>query len=172
MIVIIERQRGRIMNKEIMKTLGNSKNFDINVNNNYVAEMLEGQLDSFIKNSKVKLSDDDFEKWVKEIQVLCAECYKHGWERALQDAEDNRIIIKPPCKIGDKVYYVNKYTHPMKIEEFKVNKIAVDSAGYFELHFMLNGRDEFLFCSRTTNDVCFTREKAEKRLKELKGETK
>lgn len=89
------------MNKEIIKALGDSKNFDIDANNDYVAEMLEGQLDSFIKNKKIKLSDDDFEKWVKEIQVLCAECYKCGWERALKDAEEAGTLIRLPCKVSE-----------------------------------------------------------------------
>ena len=75
------------MTKEIIKALKDSKGFNIVVNNNYVAEMLEGQLDSFVKNEKVKVSDDDFEKWVCEICILCATCYSAGWQRA---KEDNR----------------------------------------------------------------------------------
>ena len=92
-----------------------------------------------------------------------------------EDAEENGTLVKLPCKVGDTVFYVNKYAYPVRIEEFIVSKIIIsltESTEAFELHFISNGKYEFLFYSRATDDVYFTRAEAEKKLEELKGETK
>ena len=66
-----------------------------------------------------------------------------------------------PCKVGDKLYFVNEYLETPKIQEHTVTaiiilvcciKVYVEDGGYF-----------LIDCA----NVCFDREAAEARLKEL-----
>lgn len=73
--------------------------------------------------------------------------------------------VEPPCKLGDKLYFVNEYLETPKIEEHIVTaftilpyciKVYVQNGGYF---------------LPDNENVCFDREAAEERLKELQGES-
>lgn len=81
---------------------------------------------------------------------------------ALRERLDKAIIL--PCKLGDKLYFVNEYLATPKIQEHYITaieifpsyvKLYVEDGGYF----ILDG-----------DNVYFNREAAETRLKELQGE--
>lgn len=92
----------------------------------------------------------------KENEQLKAE------NAALCERLGKAIILS--CKLGDKLYFVNKYLATPKIQEHYITaieifpsyvKLYVEDGGYF----ILNG-----------DNVYFNPEAAEARLKELKGE--
>ena len=81
-------------------------------------------------------------------------------------------VIVPPCKVGDKVYYINRYYHIAlykdKIYEAKVVRIVTTSLG---TALVIQIRDES-GCTEIPNikdfgkTVFLTKEEAEKALKE------
>ena len=71
--------------------------------------------------------------------------------------------VELPCKVGDKLYFVNEYLRTPRIEEYNIKavmllssciRIYVDDVVYF----------------LEDDDVCFSLEAAEARLAELGGE--
>lgn len=93
-----------------------------------------------------------YEKTIKELQSENAE---------LRARLENAVEL--PCKVGDKLFYVNEYYKIPKIEEHTVTaftllsectQIHVESGGYF---------------LTDTKNVCFDRAEAKSRLAELKG---
>lgn len=94
----------------------------------------------------------------KEVERLQAE------NAALRERLGKAIIL--PCKLGDKLYFVNKYLATPKIQEHYITaieifpsyvKLYVEDGGYF----ILDG-----------DNVYFNPEAAKARLAELKGEEK
>lgn len=119
--------------------------------------------------------------------LYCAKCgFWHKWlgkeelkQYATKESKDEIIAklqfenaalrerlekaVEPPCELGDKLYFVNEYLETPKIEEHIVTaftilpyciKVYVQNGGYF---------------LPDNENVCFDREAAEARLKELQG---
>ena len=82
-----------------------------------------------------------------------------------EDKIEKGTIIELPCKVGDTVYLVHRDKHI--IECWTVEKFSVEEAGIW-----LHIRNEKLLSAiihSKSKGVCFTREEAEKRLKELQN---
>lgn len=43
----------------------------------------------------------------------------------LENAIENGTLMFLPCKVGDKVWYLNKYSYPRRIEEYVVDSIEL-----------------------------------------------
>ena len=78
-----------------------------------------------------------------------------------QDKIENGTLIELPCKVGDIVYYVNKYKKT--IEEYEVLGFTL-TRNYTVL--VEIGIEMFLY----KNEIILTKAEAEKKLAELKGE--
>ena len=70
--------------------------------------------------------------------------------------------VKFPCKLGDKLYYVNEYLDIPKINEYTVTAFTILPEC---IKIYVGTGDYFL----PDDNVCFTPEAAEARLAELKG---
>lgn len=126
-----------------------------------------------------------FEEWCQDREIVLNElspkfltmaykiwgedCFvegqRHEAENAVLRERLGKAIILP-CKLGDKLYFVNKYLATPKIQEHYITaieifpsyvKLYVEDGGYF----ILDG-----------DNVYFNPEAAEARLAELKGEEK
>ena len=82
-----------------------------------------------------------------------------------QDKIEQGTLIKLPCKVGDTVYEVFKDHIPPFIKETKIEKIVITAKG-LRLRLARNSFYETAISS-FGKTLFFTREEAEKRLKEL-----
>lgn len=67
--------------QKIIEALDEAEEFDIEANYDYISETLDEQLDYFEQGAN--LTDNQFEEWVQELMVVCANCYKYGWKRGI-----------------------------------------------------------------------------------------
>lgn len=88
----------------------------------------------------------------------------------LEDCIENGTLMFLPCKVGDKVWYLNEYSYPRRIEEYVVDSIELLKGGWMRCTahsevepmgtgFSLNAIGDYIFT---------TKEAAEKALEELK----
>lgn len=86
----------------------------------------------------------------------------------LEDKIDNGTLTELPCKVGDVLYYVNKYETTPRIEENKVHTIEIYECmdGLTIRIWTQNGT----FYADKMPNVFPTKAEAEAKLKELKGE--
>ena len=89
------------------------------------------------------------------VRELIADC------RELLNKIENGTLIELPCKVGDKVYYVNEYRPTPRIEEYKVYTFTFD----FKHEIVLMVENGYGFYK---NQIFLTRAEAEKKLKDLK----
>lgn len=124
---------------------------------------------SRLTTSKNYCDDCDFGK--------AKECFFNGKEkfnckdkqiyeklREYEDLEEQGLLLKLPCKIGDKVYIIIDDTIPQPhfyIEEYEVQDLSV-----FEIKFA----DDWIRYSE--QEMFFSREQAEQKLKKMKREDK
>lgn len=122
------------------------------------AEEIEHCLERFTMGKTTDVMNFDYAGTLAYIQRLKAE------NAALRERFGKAIIL--PCKLGDKLYFVNKYLATPKIQEHYITaieifpsyvKLYVEDGGYF----ILDG-----------DNVYFNPEAAKARLAELKGEEK
>lgn len=92
-------------------------------------------------------------------------CFKAVINRLakLEDKIENGTLIELPCKVGDKVYYVNEYRPTPRIEEYKVYTFTFD----FKHGIVLMVENGYGFYK---NQIFLTKAEAEAKLKELNGE--
>ena len=83
----------------------------------------------------------------------------------LEDKIEDGTLVELPCKIGDKLYYVNKYTRGPRLETYDIRAIGIEGN---EPYVRLFTDKDWLFFGGSDEDVFFNREAAEARLKELK----
>lgn len=83
-----------------------------------------------------------------------------------EDAEEQGLIVRLPCKVGDKLLYVNPYLDEPRIEEYRVEIFEI--CIYNRLRIWVTETSFFMI----DENVCFSLAKAEKKLAELKGELK
>lgn len=88
----------------------------------------------------------------------------------LENAIENGTLVFLPCKVGDKVWYLNEYSYPRRIEEYVVDSIELLKGGWMrctahsEVEPMGTG-----FSLNAIGDYIFTTEEAAKKaLEELK----
>ena len=121
------------------------------------------------------------------VELLDATIIVQAEEKALGDIADHLIkngVIVPPCKVGETVYYINRFYHielrKDTIYKAKVVRIVTNSLG---TSLVIQIRDESgctelsnIDCVETPNiedfskTVFLTKEKAEAKLKEMRGE--
>lgn len=97
------------------------------------------------------------------IADISAQCERLEAENAdLRERLDKAVGL--PCKLRDKLYYVNEYLDIPKINEYTVTAFTILPEC---IKIYVGPEDYFL---PDDDNVCFTPEAAEARLKELKGE--
>ena len=91
---------------------------------------------------------------------------KDGVDKDCAFFKDRSKFIELPCKVGDKFYLIDKY--PPDIKEKEVCGFTIENGEivFIDENDSRYGRYWF------NEEIVFTREKAEKRLEELKGEGK
>ena len=108
-------------------------------------------------------TQEDIDEWIR----TCEELQERNRELKQEIAEykdkiEQGTLVELPCKVGDTVYCISN----SKIEVFKVKKIVIGDE--FELQ-CFDEKNVLKFTLRYFGDwLFFTREEAEKRLKELK----
>lgn len=84
-----------------------------------------------------------------------------NWAETIADYLLANSVIVPPCKVGDKVYRINRsyYTKMKRIQETKITRIAVEENNVYVFC-------ECCPCSKSIfgEIVFFTREEAERAL--------
>ena len=88
----------------------------------------------------------------------------------LEDCIENGTLVFLPCKIGDKVWFVNKYRTMKQIESYTVDAIQIKSDKIMlEVH-ITECPDKYGIIPGYTfgQDVFRTKEAAEKALEEMK----
>lgn len=81
-----------------------------------------------------------------------------------EDAEEQGLLLRLPCKVGDTVYRINKASK--KISEHKVLKIETEMLETFFATKIWFENYDFTFAHRFGEVIFFTREEAEAKLKE------
>ena len=87
-----------------------------------------------------------------------------------EDLEEQGLMVKLPCKVGDKVYLVHS---PFgNIDEWEITDIQIGNVNLFRLRH--EGTDDYAaICGEELGDRAFLiRAEAEKKLAELKGARK
>lgn len=84
-----------------------------------------------------------------------------------EDAEEQGLLLRLPCKIGDTVYRINKASK--KISEHKVLKIETEMMETFFATKIWFENYDFTFAHRFGEVIFHTREEAEAKLKEMEG---
>nr|DAG18088.1 MAG TPA: hypothetical protein [Caudoviricetes sp.] len=92
--------------------------------------------------------------WLKDVAELLEEL------KSYKDLEEQRLIVRLPCKVGDTVYDI--VGRPLKIVEHKVDAFHIDKKG-FHLQ-IINGVLE----KKQEAKVYFSLEEVEKKLEEMK----
>ena len=85
-----------------------------------------------------------------------------------EDAEEQGRLIKLPCKVGDKVYFIREPQWKPIIEETQIEKVVVRKTGMF-IKMTCNKIYETSVKAIGKN-IFFSREKAEAALEKMKGE--
>lgn len=98
-------------------------------------------------------SDEDFDEWMVDylqdgmdsLEGLIALFYRNLWAmadlrerlKAYEDAEEQGLLLRLPCKVGDTVYQVN---HLRKcVSSFKVKTVSVTAFGFWVEWELLEG---------------------------------
>lgn len=113
----------------------------------------------------------DDELWERACEPDCEEI--DAVYRKLKDYEDAKeqgLLLRLPCKVGDIVYKVNKASK--KISKHRVLKIEIEKmeGTDFTTQIWFENYD-FTFAHRFGEVIFFTRDEAEAKLKEMEGES-
>ena len=85
-----------------------------------------------------------------------------------EDAEEQGLLLRLPCKVGDTVYQVNKVSK--KISKHKVLKIEMENMDGTDFIMQIwFGKYSFTFGHRFGEVIFLTREEAETKLKEMEN---
>ncbi|MBQ7067030.1 MAG: hypothetical protein IJN92_09460 [Lachnospiraceae bacterium] len=130
-------------------------------------------------------SDEDFDEWMIDylqdgmdsLEGLIALFYRNLWAmadlrerlKAYEDAEEQGLLLRLPCKVGDTVWYIDDDDddYPLK---FIITKIDVEENGYLRYH--AREKDNCGKIGFIKDDigktVFLTKEEAEQALAEMK----
>lgn len=142
-------------------------------------ELAKGLLREMTEDEVFFESDDDFDDWmgcyigedgISTPRGLIATFYQNLWAMAelreklkyYEDLEEQGRLIKPPCAVGDTVYEILEESVPSPyfyIGEYKVQDVSSKAVRYADDWTSLDCMNLF-----------FTREEAEKKLKEMESE--
>lgn len=87
----------------------------------------------------------------------------------LEDKIEAGTLVELPCKEGDIVYSVNWYSRPTpRVEAFKVDHLEVNKNYIRVACFDFENEDNYSMYRMDSKDISFTKDEAEKKLKELK----
>lgn len=118
-------------------------------------------------------TQEDIDEWVRTCEEL-QERVKEQEETIEQLSEYKRLeeqglIVRLPCKAGDKLYCINTFRPTPIIETFIISKIEI--TGNYAKYIILKDYKGNRFFSEYIGETYFlTRAEAEKKLKELKEE--
>lgn len=134
----------------------------------------------------LSVDDDEFDEEILEnlqydpftnITGLIALFYRNLWAMAdlreclkeYEDLEEQGLLLRLPCKVGDTVYFVgNKF-----VNDYEVRRFIIDETGIvcIQVAKLIDGKDYWNGFS--INDFCKTvflkKDEAEQKLKEMKG---
>lgn len=119
----------------------------------------------------------------ERIEGLIAVFYRNLWAmadlrdslKAYEDAEEQGLFLKLPCKVDDTAYYVHReYCDRTKKWTDHIDEVIVDSF-VMNVNLFVNvslyiGGDRFGKTLTPYKTLFFTREEAEQALKDMKGE--
>ena len=117
----------------------------------------------FTKSGFVAISSEERKKLyiptLEEVYMKLAE---------YEDLEEQGRLIKLPCKVGDKVYFIRDAKWKPIIEETQIEKVGVRKSGMF-IKMTCNKIYE-TSVSAIRKNIFATREEAEAALEKMKGE--
>lgn len=140
------------------------------------------------------MSDEDFDEYMAEMlsvemdsQIgLLALFYRNLWAMAdlreklkdYEDLEEQGRLLKLPCKVGDMLYYPEKFFDivvPVRLNEIIISFLGIDTYSYqyncCSFDECGDVYQEYEFDSNDIGKTVFlTESKAEAKLKELRGE--
>ena len=77
-------------------------------------------------------------------------------------------VIVPPCKVGDTVYHTYYLFKELIVEELKILEVTIDNKGIRRLYGATESGSIYCFSrDYNLNEIKFTKEEAEEKLKEL-----
>lgn len=138
------------------------------------------------------LSDEEFDEYMASMLSagidstigLLALFYRNLWAMAdlrtrlksYEDAEEQGLLLRPPCKVGDTLYRVNKGAKEpvimMRVIQLYVKQLHKDRTVIRIDAINDNDMDESCYFLEDIGEkVFFTREEAETKLKEMEGES-
>ena len=117
------------------------------------------------------MTNKDYKRLTNDLGLSCQlpiRMYDRLTE--LENAIENGTLVFLPCKVGDKVWYLNEYSYPRRIEEYVVDSIELLKGGWMRCTahsevepmgtgFSLNAIGDYIFT---------TKEAAEAQLKEIR----
>ena len=90
---------------------------------------------------------------------------------AYEDAEEQGLLFRLPCKVGDTVWFVgNKFVNDYEIRRYIVDETGIDC---IQVAKEIDGKDYWNSFSMDTfgKTVFLTKEEAEQKLESMKGES-
>lgn len=139
------------------------------------------------------LSDEEFDEYMSSMlsvgidstMGLLALFYRNLWAmsdlreklKEYEDYEEQGRLIKPPCKIGDELYYPSSYYDvvvPVRLNELIIRFIGINTYSYQYNCCSFDGcgdvYEEYEFDNNDFGKTVFlTKSEAEAKLKELRG---
>lgn len=105
-----------------------------------------------------------------KIDDLCYEYKLYAKLKEYEDLEEQGLLLKLPCKVGDTVWFVgNKFVNDYEIRRFIVGEIGIDA---IQVAKTIRGTD--YWNSFSIDDigktVFLTKEEAEQKLKEMEND--
>ena len=112
-------------------------------------------------------------------------CRKEDWENCktiddvidklaqYEDLEDNGLLLRLPCKIGDTIYEVSYENREFVIKEHIVKEFIYRTYRFPRIEIYCENENGFLVCNNIGKlDECLflTKEEAEQKLKEMEDE--
>ena len=112
-------------------------------------------------------------------------CRKEDWENCktiddvidklaqYEDLEDNGLLLRLPCKIGDTIYEVSYENREFVIKEHIVKEFIYRAYRFPRIEIYCENENGFLVCNNIGKlDECLflTKEEAEQKLKEMEDE--
>lgn len=96
-----------------------------------------------------------------------SEAFKEALNRLAEyeDLEEQGLLVRLPCKVGDKVYFIEGGAGELFIEEHSVSGFKITDQIY--VIFRISVWEHY---DCPIEEILATRAEAEKKLKELKGE--
>lgn len=85
-----------------------------------------------------------------------------------EDLEEQGLLVRLPCKVGDTVYYISPIVTPKKIEEYTVTGLYFHNGEYQIRAFDSKGATFYLYFNFIGKTVFLTREEAFRKMEQSK----